>query len=76
MFVLAAYELYCLLSYGGTAVCSRTAVCDGGNEGGTDTLDIDTVVLTETLVLDGDDRVIQVGILDIAVGYIDPVDVL
>ena len=74
--VLTAYELDRLLSDRGTTVSSRTAVYDCWNERWTDTLDIDTVVFTETLILGSNDRVVQVSIFDITVGDVNPVDIL
>ena len=56
MLVLTGYELNCLLRDRGTAVSSRTAVCDSRNERAADTLDVDSVMFIETLVLDCDDR--------------------
>ena len=76
MFVLTAYEFYCLLCDGGTAVCCGTAVSERRKERAADTLDIDTGMFTETLILDGDDRIIKISVLDRTIGYVDPVDVL
>ena len=57
-------------------MCGRTAVSNSGKQRAADTLDIDSRVFTKTLILDRDNGFINVRVSDVAVGYLDPVDVL
>ena len=76
MLVVTGDELYGLLCDGGTAVCSGAAVGKCGENGTSDTSDVDTGVIVESLVLDADYGFLEVCVTHFTDGDVDSVYVL